>query len=229
MMSNTMVSLNNVGLTLNQTAIFSDFSLHFQPQGLSLLIGANGSGKTQLLRIIHRLAVLQRGQLTAPPIYYQAFLQQSPTLLNRSVLANLQFVKHARQFDSTWFDQQFDHVVDSFGLAKLLNKSAGELSGGQQKRVAMARLFLLPASLYLFDEPTANVDYHTGLLLETAIGELCQQNKKVIVTTHDVVQMERLLENNHKNHVGNEIILLADGQLISQSEQLDRDLLKRHL
>lgn len=223
-MTNREIALNHVDLTLNDTRVFTQFSLTFKPRGLSLLVGANGSGKTQLLKLIHGLTTPQAGTVSAPGSSRQVLLYQSPILLNRSVMQNLQFLRYSAYYDHVYFTQQLPVIIEQFELTDMLSQNALRLSGGQQKRVAMARLLLQKADYYLFDEPTANVDYHTGLLLESVMDTLLQQEKKIIVTTHDVVQMERLFSVDR-----DEIVLLSDGQLITQSDHLDWEQLKCYL
>lgn len=218
------ISLDNVSLKIGKTQVFSRLSLAFQSDGLSLLIGANGSGKTQILRLIHGLSQPQSGQIIAPPVAAQALLFQSPLLLNRSVIENLRYLFRSPVIDKTYFNQQLEPLLVHFELKALLSRNVNQLSGGQRKRVATVRLLLQNASCYLFDEPAANVDYHTNLLLESSIVALLERGKKVIVTTHDLPQMERLFLNDR-----DEVIVLSAGQLVQQSQHLDFEQLKRFL
>lgn len=222
-MSSEAILLRNIHLSLNQSTIFKDFSLNFKPSGMSLLIGANGSGKTQLLRLIHGLNQAQSGEVVAPDLAQQALLYQTPILLGRSGQANLDFLKNSPLFNKVIFEQLPD-LIEQFELTELLNQQVFHLSVGQQKRLAMVRLLLQAAACYLLDEPTANVDFHTTTLLESAIEQLLLQNKKVIVTTHDFLQMQRLFQPSR-----DEIILLSGGKLIEQSDSLEIDRLKAYL
>lgn len=222
-MSPKQVSLKGICLTLNQSVIFKDFSLNFKATGLSLLIGANGSGKTQLLRLIHGLSQPQSGRVIAPDLARQALLYQTPVLLERSGQENLNFIKKSPLFEKVAFER-LPELIKQFELKDLLHQPVRYLSVGQQKRLAMARLLLQTADCYLLDEPTANVDFNTTILLESVIEQLIKQKKKVILTTHDFLQMQRLFKPER-----DEILLLSDGKLIKQANRLDMAYFKDYL
>lgn len=186
------IELQDIDLCYGAQVVFSQLNLRLMPTGISFIIGSNGVGKTQLLRLIHGLVQSDRGNVVSPPTVQQAFLQQTPILLNRSVKANLRFIRGSAVCSVQQFQQRFDNVVERFLLMPLLAKAIQQLSGGERKRVAVARLFLQQASCYLFDEPAANIDWHNNFIIESAMTELIEQNKKVIITTHDFFQIERL-------------------------------------
>lgn len=211
---NNAVSLTDVALHLGKQTVFQRLTMDFSAQGISVLMGANGAGKTQLLRLIHGLVKPNQGKITVIPKEQQAFLPQTPILLSRTVEENLTFIRGCPVAPADYFDKHFEEVVDYFELKSLLSQQAMRLSGGQQKRLAIARLFLQQAQLYLIDEPAANVDYHTNLLIESAIEHLATTGKKVIITGHDVVQIERLFQTGR-----DELLLLYQGKL--QSKYLD--------
>lgn len=203
-----MIRLSDVSLTLAGRVIFSQFNTAFSTQGISFLVGANGAGKTQLLRLIHGLSQPDSGQITAPEVGEQAFLSQSPILLSRSVAENLTFIRGCPVCPSGYFDAHFDEVLQYFDLQPYLNRQAMTLSGGQKKRLAIARLFLQQANYYLIDEPSANVDYQTNLQMEAAIERLANSNKKVLLSSHDILQIQRLFKPQR-----DEIVVLYEGQL----------------
>lgn len=224
----SMICCSEITLTLGRQAVFNRLNIDFSANGISFLVGANGVGKTQLLRLIHGLIQPDSGQLTAPPIKQQAFLSQSPILLKRTVKENLLFIRGCSVAPVIHFDTNFEEVIKYFQLTKLLSQQVMTLSGGQKKRVAIARLFLQQASCYLIDEPSANVDYQTNVKIEAAIEQLVRADNKVIVASHDLVQIERLFDPKR-----DELLLLhpsqIQGQLISRYCSLDFNEIKKYL
>lgn len=216
-----MIEFKNVSLVLAERVIFSQLNVTFSAQGISFLVGANGAGKTQLLRLIHGFKQPDSGQIIAPTVREQAFLSQSPILLSRTVAENLAFIRGCPVCPSDYFDAHFDEVVQYFDLQSYLNQQALTLSGGQQKRLAIARLFLQQANYYLIDEPSANVDYQTNLHIEAAIERLANANKKVVLSSHDILQIQRLFKPQR-----DEILVLYEGQLQYRSSVFDFEEMK---
>lgn len=220
----TSIQFDAVCLAYDKQSIFQDLSLTFSTRGISFLLGENGAGKTQILRCIHKLSIPNSGIVSAPPRIHQAYLRQTPVLLNRSVRDNLRFVRGTPVAPAAYVDRVFDTVVDRFELQPLLTRQATTLSGGQRKRVAVARLFLQRANCYLFDEPTANIDRTNNRLIESAIDECVQNNHKVIMTTHDFLQLQRLFCEGR-----DELLIIKNGRLACTAKRPTSELFNQYL
>ncbi len=216
------ICLESVCLSYGEKSIFSSLSMQFSAQGMSFLVGENGAGKTQLLRLIHGLVNADAGQVKAANKLKQAYLPQVPLLLNRSVQENLYYIRGTAVCQSDYFNSVIDATIDDFELRPLLSIQAGKLSGGQRKRVAIARLFLQQSDYYLLDEPSANLDYHQNLLLESKLNQVLDKGKKIIMSSHDYFQLERLFTPNR-----DEIWLLKAGDVLERMTRLDVEQLKK--
>lgn len=201
------ITLQSIDLSYQKQPVFKQLTMAFATDGISFLVGSNGAGKTQLLRLVHGLVRADNGQLNAPAVRRQAYLRQQPILLRRSVAENLAFVRGSPVCSVADFDKRIDAVIVQFGLQPLLKQSAMRLSGGQQKRLACARLWLQSADYYLLDEPSANIDHKHNRVIESAIEDLQSVGKKVIIATHDFFMIERLFTTNR-----DELVILQDGQ-----------------
>lgn len=218
------IAVKNITVLIAAKTVFSDFSVAFAPTGISFILGENGAGKTQLLRCLHDLATPQQGRVVAPPQYQQAYLSQTPQLLNRSVLANLRFIRGSAVSTVAHFDKYLPQVVATLSLQALLPERVASLSGGQKKRVALARLLLQQATCWLLDEPTANLDNKSNIALEQIVNNKVAAGDKVIIATHDYFHLQRLFV------VGrDELLVLKDGKLLTRSQALDLPSLSRHL
>ena len=172
-----------------EVPILDRANLEIGPQQLNLIVGPSGSGKTTLLEIVSGLAVQTAGQV----------LWRDRELLQEDLLqlAGLVFQFPERHFccgtllDELRFghpgtgSQQIQEALEAVGLADLpLRTSPQALSGGQQRRLALAVQLIRQPSLLLLDEPTAGLDWSMRRQLTALLAEL-KQRWSLLVVTHD--------------------------------------------
>ncbi len=205
-----IIRLVNVGYEVKsgdqQLVILKDINLVIKA-GISIAItGASGSGKTSLLNLLAGLELPSCGQ-----IYYHeqditlldedgraqlragqvGFIFQSFQLLeNLTALENVMLpleinrIRNAKEQALNWLKQ--------VGLQTRAHHYPTELSGGEQQRVAIARAFAVNPHILFADEPTGNLDAHTGTAIADLLFELNQtQRTTLVVVTHDVSLAER--------------------------------------
>jgi|GEM_PF-6422974 len=223
-MKNSVISLRAVDLYFQKKRIFEKLCLSLSSGGISFLVGENGAGKSQLLRMINGIIVPDSGEISRPNTVEQAYLNQQPILLNRSVYSNLYFIGRGSVSSRRYVERKIQAIIELFQLQHYLQQPVVTLSGGQQKRVAIARLFLQKAQYYLLDEPSANIDHSSNLLIENSIGELLSNGKKVIISSHDFFQIERLFKKGQ-----DEIHLIGQGRCLHSMNTLDLDYLSEYL
>lgn len=179
------------------------------------LLGANGSGKTTTLRCVVGLArpdvgriVVAGADAAVDPIEARRRLsylpQQSmfpPTLTVRETLA---VVARLRGLGS----RDVDREIESCGLAGLADRGVGYLSGGERQRLAMAIAFLPTVDLYLFDEPSANLDPAASRLLFQRARQLKRDGRTLLFTTHVPADVR---------HLATRVVYLRDGRIDSQA------------
>ena len=166
-------------------------------QGLQLH-GANGSGKTSLLRIVAGLSQQYQGEVTwcgmdiqTNPFPLQQdllYLSHTPGVNRRlSAFENLRWWAgiHAAHADTALIKQALERV----GLGVFLNTMAANLSAGQQRRIALARLFLSRHCLWVLDEPFTAIDAAGVEALEAQIAAHIRAQGMVIITTHQTMQL----------------------------------------
>jgi heme exporter protein A len=166
--------------------VFRNVSLVLRPGQMMQLTGPNGSGKSSLLRLIAGLNEAQAGTLALDggtsdlTIGQQAHLiaHQEPVKTALSVHENLAF----------WRDflggGKVEEALDSFDLSRLSSYPAGLLSAGQKRRLALARLVLVPRVLWLLDEPTVGLDTASLARLSNVMAQQLEKGGMIIAATH---------------------------------------------
>lgn len=161
-----------------------------------LVEGANGSGKTSLLRAIAGLLSLDEGEVhwrgRATLTHRQALCGEMSWLAHRlglkydlTLIENLRF--EARLRGDGW--QQLDAVLARLGLDGLQRLPVRSLSAGQQRRVALARLLLSDSHLWLMDEPFTNLDTAGHALVLEVIGKHLETGGLCVVASHQAVDV----------------------------------------
>ncbi len=190
--------LDKVSFSRDEVPLFTDVEASWPAGSIVQLQGANGAGKTTLLRIIAGLLRPSAGRVSfneVPSGHYD-FLSQLLYLghqpgVKRSMtpLENLRWyfalnglkgVQSSARPDEPGYVQALAKV----GLRHYEDVPCYQLSAGQQRRVALARLFLSEAPLWLLDEPFTAVDVHGVALLEERIQAHAEQGGLVLLTTH---------------------------------------------
>ncbi len=187
------------------------------------VVGANGAGKTTLFKLLTLLVRPQHGRLvwhgqdlrTATARAQQALRQQivlvsqQPLLFRTSVFHNVAYGLKVRRVARTEITPRVAAALKQVDMAAYTQRQARQLSGGEAQRVALARALVLEPEVFLFDEPTANLDTHSRQIIETLIHNLRRQHRHtVLFTTHDMAQAYRLSD---------EVIALEQGQRVSHT------------
>ena len=182
-----------------------DLDVSFQVNDNILgLMGASGSGKSMTLKCIAGLEKADSGKIIInEKVLFDSenkiniktkdrkvgFLFQNFALLeNKTVKENLEIIKKSGRTDIL-----INEALEKVGLQKVINKKVYQLSGGEQQRVALARLMLKKCSIVLADEPTGSLDKKNSEIVMNILHELSEQGKTVIVVTHseEIVAQEK--------------------------------------
>jgi ABC-type sugar transport system ATPase subunit len=185
----TSVSLINVS-----NYILKSITTEFPSRKLSVVVGPNGSGKTTLLKTIMGIVrykgdVLFNGEnVNSLPPYKRnvSYVPQNNALFsNLSVYENIAFGLKAR--DVTNVDERVKGLAEMLGISELLERYPATLSGGEARKVAIARALAIDPDIVLLDEPFTNLDPNTQNLIEQEIMMIVRKlNKTVILVTHSI-------------------------------------------
>ncbi len=171
--------------------LFKGLSFALNPGELLLLKGRNGSGKTSFLRAIAGLLELESGSV----VWNEVAVTKEPQVFQNSLvwmahqvgfkgdltlLENLHYEAALRPQSR----QDFEDVLKRIGLNRLKRLPMRSLSAGQRRRVALARMLLSDAQLWIMDEPVANLDSEGRELVVELIGEHLAADGMVIMAAH---------------------------------------------
>jgi len=185
------------------------------------IMGANGTGKSLLLRLLHGLIeptggeVLWRGLAPdAAARHAQAMVFQRPVMLRRSAIANLRFALNVRGVRGAERRAREAEAMERARLTHLARRPARVLSGGEQQRLAVARALACRPKLLFLDEPTASLDPASTAAVEALIGEARAEGVTVLLVTHDSGQARRLADE----------VIFMDGGRVAEAGPAERVL-----
>ncbi len=184
--------------------------LAFDGQVPAVVLGANGAGKSVLLRVLHGLIAPSIGEVRwsgpgAPPA--QAMVFQRPVLLRRTALANVEYGLAVNGVHGLERVRRASDALRRVGLEHLAARQARVLSGGEQQRLALARAWALRPRVLFLDEPTSSLDPAASTDVERIVGEIRAAGTAIFMTTHNLGLARR---------VGGEILFLHQGQLVER-------------
>ncbi len=188
--------------------VLDGLDLELGGEGISVILGPNGSGKTVLLRLLSGLLPADGGSIiwgdAEEPARRLAMVFHPPMLLRLSVCTKVEFDLLPQALSTAGRNARTAEVLERVGLGHRARDSARLLSGGERQRLALARAWAMRPRLLLLDEPTASLDPSATDAVERIIREIRTEGAKVLMTTHNIGQATRLAD---------DVIFLADGRV----------------
>jgi tungstate transport system ATP-binding protein len=206
--------LNDVVFTAGAHVIIDRVSLEIAAGPSTIILGANGAGKSVLMRLMHGLLEPTSGGLAwneadrLQARRRQAMVFQRPVMLRRSALANVVFALEVARVPAAEREGQALAALDEVGLRPLAHRPARVLSGGEQQRLALARAWALHPEVLFLDEPTASLDPGATREIETIIQAFDAAGTKIVMATHNLGQARRL---------GDEVVYLQAGRMVERA------------
>jgi phospholipid/cholesterol/gamma-HCH transport system ATP-binding protein len=220
-----VIALQKVRKSFGSLAVLKGVDLEVCKTENVVVLGRSGSGKSVLIKIIAGLLKPDAGSVTVlgqeVDELNQRQLQQLRSKIGFSfqgsalydgmtVRANLEFplVRNKRDLSSGEVDQAVRKVLEDVGLSQSIDQMPAELSGGQKKRIGIARTLILEPEIMLYDEPTAGLDPVTSVEINELIREVQQRYKtSALIITHDL---------SCARATGDRVIMLSEGCFLRQ-------------
>lgn len=181
-------------------AALIDINLSIEQGEFVYIVGQTGSGKSTLLRLITRELLPSRGLVAvggydlrkmrkADVPYYRRDVglvaQDFKLIPSLTVYENIAFVMEAMSVPKRIVSDRTKDVINQVGLWRRRGMRPAQLSGGEQQRVAIARALANSPSLFIADEPTGNLDYHTAAEVMKILFAINQAGVTVVMSTHN--------------------------------------------
>jgi phospholipid/cholesterol/gamma-HCH transport system ATP-binding protein len=198
-----MIEVRNVFKSFNEVQVLKDINVLFEQGKTNLIIGQSGSGKTVLLKSIVGLHDVERGDIIFDDIVFNklnfkekkemrkqiGMLFQGGALFDSSTVEE-NVMYPLDMFTNLSFTDKQDRVNECLKRVNIINTNKlypAEISGGMQKRVAIARAIALNPKYLFCDEPNSGLDPQTAILIDKLIQEITEEyNMTTIINTHDM-------------------------------------------
>lgn len=186
------VRLRGVSLRYGAVPALHDVDLRIAAGERVALIGANGSGKSSLLRVLHGLRRPTVGTILRDEAMRQAMVFQRPFALRASAASNVALGPWLRGVRWRAAKERALAALARVGLADVALRNARTLSGGQLQRMAVARALALDPQVLLLDEPTASLDPHAKRDVEALMAGFAGAGMTLVFASHNLGQVKRL-------------------------------------
>jgi phospholipid/cholesterol/gamma-HCH transport system ATP-binding protein len=219
-----VISLKDLKKSFDTLTVLNGVSIDIYKGENIAVLGRSGTGKSVLIKIISGLlkpdsgTVKVLGQevdkinekaLQALRLKIGFSFQNSALYDSMSVRENLEFplVRNKRNLSRKEVNNAIEEVLQDVGLLKTINQMPSELSGGQKKRIGIARTLILKPEIMLYDEPTAGLDPITCIEINNLIIQVQQEyNTSSIIITHDLTCAKA---------TANRVTMLVDGKFLA--------------
>jgi tungstate transport system ATP-binding protein len=189
--------------------ILHPLSLQIEAGPSTIILGANGAGKSVLMRLMHGLLAPSSGKVSwsgADARRRQAMVFQRPVMLRRSAYQNVRYPLDVAGAEDA--DRVAREALGEVGLSHVAHRPARVLSGGEQQRLALARAWALHPEVLFLDEPTASLDPTATREIEAVIRAFDGAGTKIVMATHNLGQARRL---------GDEVLYLHQGRVVERA------------
>ncbi|GHT32378.1 phosphonate ABC transporter ATP-binding protein [Bacteroidia bacterium] len=199
---NTLIKYNGVDICREEQLVLKGVDLEVGKGEFVYLVGKVGSGKSSLLKSFYAEVPVLTGEAQIfeynlpkirrkeiPPLRRKLGIvfQDFQLLIDRSVSANLEFVLRATGWsDKSQIETRINEVLEHVGMSNKGYKMPHELSGGEQQRIVIARALLNSPEIILADEPTGNLDPHTGDQIMQLLYHIRENGTTIIMATHNM-------------------------------------------
>lgn len=223
--NNAVVSIRGLQKSFGDYHVLRGIDLDLYKGENLVVLGRSGTGKSVLIKIISGLLNADSGSVkvlgqevtTISSLGLQELrksigfsFQNSALYDSMTVRKNLEFplVRNQKNLRRKEINERVERVLEAVGLKQTINQMPAELSGGQRKRIGIARTLILRPEIMLYDEPTAGLDPITSIEINNLINRVQENfNTSSIIITHDLTCAKS---------TGNRVAMLLDGQFQRQ-------------
>ncbi|HEU5053762.1 MAG TPA: ATP-binding cassette domain-containing protein [Hanamia sp.] len=220
-----VISIKNLYKAFGDNEVLRGVNLEVHNKENVVVLGRSGTGKSVLIKIIcgllrpdsgevnvlgKEVELLKEKELQELRLEIGFSFQNSALYDSMTVRENLAFplVRHAKHLSKKETQEQIERVLDEVGLSQTINQMPSELSGGQRKRIGIARTLILRPKIMLYDEPTSGLDPITSIEINNLINQVKHNfDTTSIIITHDLTCAKT---------TGDTVAMLYEGKFIKK-------------
>ncbi len=220
-----LISIKDLYKSFGENEVLRGVNLEVHNKENVVVLGRSGTGKSVLIKIVcgllkpdsgevnvlgKEVELLKDRELQRLRLEIGFSFQNSALYDSMTVRENLAFplVRHAKNLSKKEVKERIERVLDEVGLLQTINQMPSELSGGQRKRIGIARTLILRPKIMLYDEPTSGLDPITCIEINNLINQVKQEyNTTSIIITHDLTCAKT---------TGDKVAMLYDGTFIKE-------------
>jgi tungstate transport system ATP-binding protein len=215
-----MIELVDVSKRYEDVQALDRVSLKVNRGEILTILGPNGSGKTTLLKIVAGLEPPSKGRVIFDGAMVEGsnvgsirrrvtMVFQRTVIFRGSVFDNVAYGLRQRDVEPEGIKRRIDGALHLVRLEHLRDRKAGTLSGGERQRLSLARALVLGCELILLDEPTANLDPDSIIIIKDVVRRLNGENgTTIMVATHNL---------EHAKDLSGRIVLLQQGRVVEEA------------
>ncbi|CAB4334898.1 unannotated protein [freshwater metagenome] len=222
-----MINFDNVSKHYKNTITpaLDDINLTIEQGDFVFLVGASGSGKSSLLRLLLKEEIPTSGTVTVDGINVAKLSNRKVPAFRRTmgiVFQDFRLLPGKTVFDNVAFgmevigkskneiQERVPAILELVGLEEKAHRLPSELSGGEQQRVALARAFVNRPKLLLADEPTGNLDPSTSVGIMKLLDRINRTGTTIVMATHDVAIVDQMRKR---------IVQMENGKIVRDQER----------
>lgn len=206
----TIIEFKKISLKIGNFFL-NNLSFKIFNDGITFFMGANGSGKSICLKLILGMLNADKGKILINKKDKNkiGYVSQKTVFLRRSVYENLYYSLKVIKYPEKEISNRINEILSIANFKEFINHSARNLSTGQQQLLAVIRAFIIKPNILLLDEPCSNLDPASARIIENLLKRILAFNVKIIIVTHDYLQVKRLADN---------ILFLHNGKITENTE-----------
>ena len=219
-----VIEVKNITKAFGQQVVLNDFSVDFPGDGVTVLLGPSGTGKSTLLRCINGLETIDSGdilvngmsvrekvnlkpiRLTCGMVFQQTVLFPQWDVLQNLTVSPIKLLGMNR----IEAEHKAVELLKTVGLESKIHSMHNELSGGEQQRIAIARALMMKPQALLLDEITSALDPEMSKEVLNILEKLASEGVCMIIVTHEM---------NFAKHVASRVLFMDGGKLVCDTDK----------
>lgn len=216
------LTVENLNKTIGKEKLLSNISFSVEKGSINLIAGPNGSGKSLLLKCLKGIEKIDSGKISycgeekkkrgdRMNLFGLVMQDTSLQIVGQTVNKDIRFGLENQNRKVDEIERITEEMLSLFSLKEIENKDPNILSGGERRRLSIAGVLAMQAEVLLLDEPLANLDYPSVLMVLKTLRKLKEKNITTLIVSHEAEKLLSLTDNT---------ILLKEGRVVGWGKSI---------